>query len=307
MGAKVTTPFVLKHKSGSTATIYPHGATITSFKTSTGKEILFVSSSAKLDGSKAVRGGVPLVFPVFGPDPDKNMPQHGFLRNNTWSVDKKYYEDEDGAACCDLSLSLKDVVKDRGDAGPWSVDEGKYDCTCTFTVKLKADSMTNVLKIQNTGKETFPFQTLLHTYYMIDDHQALNKDACFVEGLNNYTCEDKITTEEYVQGEDNIIIDKEVDRIYKNTEKPELDVKIKTGKDCAVSLKAKASVGGEVTLPVSVVVWNPYIEKAKGMSDFTDEQYNDMICVEPGVLHGEPTIASGSYAQFEQIITSVQD
>src|SRR5436305_14896187 len=39
------------------------GATITSWK-SNGKENLFLSEKAVLDGSKAVRGGIPLVFPV---------------------------------------------------------------------------------------------------------------------------------------------------------------------------------------------------------------------------------------------------
>jgi glucose-6-phosphate 1-epimerase len=42
------------------------GATIISWKDSKGAENLWVSEAAKLDGSKAVRGGVPLVFPVRG-------------------------------------------------------------------------------------------------------------------------------------------------------------------------------------------------------------------------------------------------
>lgn len=39
------------------------GATVTSWK-SNGKENLWVSTAAKMDGSKPVRGGVPVVFPV---------------------------------------------------------------------------------------------------------------------------------------------------------------------------------------------------------------------------------------------------
>lgn len=41
-----------------------HGATVISWKSSTGKENIFLSSKAHLDGSKPVRGGIPLVFPV---------------------------------------------------------------------------------------------------------------------------------------------------------------------------------------------------------------------------------------------------
>ena len=40
------------------------GATVISWKNAAGRENLFLSSKAVLDGSKAVRGGVPIVFPV---------------------------------------------------------------------------------------------------------------------------------------------------------------------------------------------------------------------------------------------------
>ena len=41
-----------------------YGATVISWKSANGKENLFLSSKAHLDGSKPVRGGIPLVFPV---------------------------------------------------------------------------------------------------------------------------------------------------------------------------------------------------------------------------------------------------
>lgn len=41
-----------------------HGATVISWKSANGKENLFLSSKAHLDGSKPVRGGIPIVFPV---------------------------------------------------------------------------------------------------------------------------------------------------------------------------------------------------------------------------------------------------
>lgn len=51
------------------------------------------------------------------------------------------------------------------------------------------------------------------------------------------------------------------------------------------SLKLTASGQcNDKSVPVSCVVWNPNKEKATGMSDFGDDQYHDMICVEPGIL-----------------------
>lgn len=48
---------------GDSVEVLTYGATVVSWK-SNGKENLWLSSAAKLDGSKPVRGGIPVVFPV---------------------------------------------------------------------------------------------------------------------------------------------------------------------------------------------------------------------------------------------------
>jgi D-hexose-6-phosphate mutarotase len=74
--------------------ILHYGATVISWKspgTSGGEplERLFVSSKAALDGSKPVRGGIPIVFPVFGapvlPQFSK-LKQHGYARCSIWNL-----------------------------------------------------------------------------------------------------------------------------------------------------------------------------------------------------------------------------
>lgn len=49
---------------GESVEVLLFGATVISWKSANGKENLFLSSKAHLDSSKAVRGGIPLVFPV---------------------------------------------------------------------------------------------------------------------------------------------------------------------------------------------------------------------------------------------------
>jgi len=49
---------------GESIEVLLYGATIISWKDAKGNEKLWLSEAAKLDGSKAVRGGIPLVFPV---------------------------------------------------------------------------------------------------------------------------------------------------------------------------------------------------------------------------------------------------
>lgn len=50
--------------SGEAVEILLYGATIISWKDAKGGEKLWLSEKAVTDGSKAVRGGIPLVFPV---------------------------------------------------------------------------------------------------------------------------------------------------------------------------------------------------------------------------------------------------
>ena len=75
----------LKHgKENASLTVVPFGATIISWIVE-GQEKIFVSKKAIMDGSKAIRGGVPVCFPNFGPW--SNGPQHGFARNSPdWKV-----------------------------------------------------------------------------------------------------------------------------------------------------------------------------------------------------------------------------
>lgn len=55
---------------GESVEILLYGATVISWKDASGSEKLWLSSAAKLDGTKAVRGGIPVVFPVtFAPFP----------------------------------------------------------------------------------------------------------------------------------------------------------------------------------------------------------------------------------------------
>lgn len=60
-----------------------------------------MSSTAALDGSKPVRGGIPVVFPCFGapahPDHVK-LPQHGFARSEPWSFGATVMDNEAGVS-----------------------------------------------------------------------------------------------------------------------------------------------------------------------------------------------------------------
>jgi len=295
-------PIVVTHSdSGASVSIHPFGATITSFKNGDGKETLFVSRDAITNGTKAIRGGIPICFPQFG-QPDKTYPQHGFMRNNYWTlVSGSKFDNEDGAGC-ELEIKLGDVVNSRG--GKWDVGT-TLGVTCKLYVKVDSKSMTNTMTMSNTGTEDFDFQALFHTYYNVSLSSALHKDKCYVKGLAGYAAYDKFTGSKYTLGHDSVTIDCPTDRVYTPLGgKMDLNVFVAAGPDNFFSLKANGNVDG-TGVPISGVVWNPHRENAEKMGDFGSDQYVDMICVEPGMLSNVPNLRGGKSATFTQIITCV--
>jgi len=284
--------------SGASCQINGFGACLLSYKTggADGRECIFLSRDAKLDGSKAIRGGIPLVFPQFG-HPDKSMPQHGFLRTNFWKADdSSAYDNPEGAGIA-FTLELKDVKNSRG--GAWGEDT-EYDCSFSYNVKIDSKTITTTLEIMNIGQKAFPFQTLLHTYYLVDENAALDGSKCYVNGLEGYLVADKVSGSHYTCGSEPIVIEGLTDRVYTPTAGRDIvDVTVGVGEGKSLKIVASGTCGGEI-LPVSCVVWNPNKEKANSMSDFGDEQYHNMICVEPGILGNTASLEPGQSATLTQ-------
>jgi glucose-6-phosphate 1-epimerase len=70
-GTDLSSKVTARLPSGESVEVLLYGATVVSWKSDGGaRENLWVSEAAKLDGSKAVRGGVPVVFPVRYEDHD---------------------------------------------------------------------------------------------------------------------------------------------------------------------------------------------------------------------------------------------
>lgn len=251
-------------------------------------------------GSKAIRGGIPLCFPQFG-QPDMAMPQHGFLRNNYWTEVSGSRFDGDENAGISFELALKDVVNARG--GKWGADT-TLDAKCTYTVKIDGTGFATTIVMENLGEEAWDFQVLLHNYFLVHGRAALDGEKCNVKGLEGYTVSDKVSGKEYVLGADPVTIPEVIiDRVYDPPQGTvDLSLTVTAGPSNNLSLTATGDVDG-TKVPVSGVVWNPHEINAKGMGDFGDDQFVDMICVEPGLLSNVPTLEAGKKATFSQTIT----
>lgn len=266
------------------ATVLKYGATVLSW-TVDGAEQLWLSEGAKLDGSKAVRGGIPLVFPVFGKSSAEGfggMPQHGFARNSTWE-----FLGQTRADPPTVQFALGPDEANGEIYSQWG--GGNNDFTLLLSVCLNDDNLTTSIEVSNPGSTAWRFNWLFHTYLRVNEIEDT-----LVNNLPGETCYDQLLAETYVEKAPAIDFTQELDRIYKNVSTDKVLQVIELGK---VVHNVK-----RVNLP-DVVVWNPWIEKSGGMSDFLPKSgYQKMLCIEPGHVHDFIELQPGQTWAAQQII-----
>lgn len=275
----------LKHMSGASAEIYLFGGTLTSYKTPDGTERIFVSPGAIFDGKKAIRGGVPLVFPQFG-QPDKAMAQHGFARSSVWALESTNETSEQ----TQVVFSLSDNEDTRS---KWP-----FKFELKYAVQLTAVSLQLKLIAKNTDDKPFLFQSLLHTYFAIPDIGDVS-----VRGLVGRTFVDKLDEgKSKIEDNADVLLPKFTDRVYLG------DSALPVEKDVTICNKAGATgffvvngatIGGDST-PCDVVVWNPYEEASP--SDLPPPAFKNFICVEPGLVAKAHELTPGKEAVVSQKI-----
>lgn len=263
-------------------TILKYGANVLSW-TIKGQEQLWLSSGAKLDGSKAVRGGIPLVFPVFGKKdsgPTANLPQHGFARTSTWEF---------------LGVTKSSPLTVQFALGPEQVDPellGKWpgnDFTLIYSIELSDESLKTTIEVENVDNHPWEFNWLFHTYLRINDIEDT-----MVSNLPGERCYDQLLKHSYEEKLPVVTFHEEVDRIYQQI--PESKVLQ------VVALGHPVHTIKREGLP-DAVVWNPWIKKSEGMADFQPKDgYKNMICIEPGYVHDFKTLAPGERWIGSQLI-----
>ncbi|KAI1323401.1 galactose mutarotase-like domain-containing protein [Xylariaceae sp. FL0255] len=254
-----------------------YGATVISWKDKDGNEKLFLSDAAKLDGTKAVRGGIPLVFPVFGTAPDhaatSKLPQHGFARNSKWEfLGSSPAESNETTDKSDVGVKL-DFGLSSATLGPRDKVLWPHDFTAIYTVTLSPNGLGTGIAITNDGEESFDCQVLMHTYLRIKDITKVT-----VSGLKDSSYVDKVDgAKTKTETSDAISITGETDRVYNPKGGPAVPVVVKEDGVPAFKL-----VRDNLQ---DLVVWNPWVDKAAGMGDFEPKDgYKNMICVEAGTV-----------------------
>lgn len=250
--------------SGWTAEIYTHGAHVTSWKSPTGQEQLFLSEQAIFHPPTAIRGGIPICWPQFG-DMGPCKAQHGFARNTTFEVTESKADS--------ITLEL------RGEADTFSDFPHPYILTCKVTVS--DGSLEQELRVHNpSSTDSLPFTAALHTYFRL----LHGSESVTVLGLSGCKYLDNLQNrKECLEEEEPVKLNGEVDRIYLAV--PD-SLRILDGGEGAKSKEGSNAVSGHRTIEIEksgfqdAVLWNPHVIKASKMKDFGDEEWKDMVCVE---------------------------
>ena len=96
------------------ADIYLQGAHVTHWTPRGQRPVLFVSPKSLFAPGKAIRGGVPVIFPWFGPRGEgRPGPAHGFVRSMEWTVEATELRN-DGILEIALALAPGDVSRAYG-------------------------------------------------------------------------------------------------------------------------------------------------------------------------------------------------
>lgn len=265
------------------AAISTYGGQVLSYRPSSeSRDLLFVSEAAYYEEKKAIKGGIPICWPWFGPDPEgKGRPAHGFVRNRQWGVLGTETLD-DGK-----TRLLLGVDSDEGTRKIWP-----YDFELRIQIDIGSSLEVTLLTVNNSDRP-FVVSQALHAYFQLSD---ITRGRVF--GLDGATFIDKVDGDREKVQDGPVVIAGEVDRIYDSN-----------GADLSVE---DSLLGRRILIQSSgsrsVVVWNPWIEKAAAMGDFMPDEYKEMICVETANAGSDTvSIAPGCEYQLQARYRVVRD
>lgn len=269
-----------------TASFYLHGAHVTNWQPIGHEPVLYLSEQSAYAPGKAIRGGIPIIWPWFGAktigDQTGSPPAHGFARNRPWEVTASRITDS-GAVHVTLALPPQHESLDK----PCLHEFHDLHAICEMEF---GETLRMSLKVTNTGTKAITYEQALHSYFAVSD---ISKTE--VQGLKGIDYLDKVDGfKQKTQTDDAITFNDQVDRPYL---------------DCsgAVTIDDKA---GQRKIIInrdqsnSVIVWNPWSETAAKMSDLDAGGWQHFVCVEAGnVAKNAVTLPAGDAHTMSMAVT----
>jgi glucose-6-phosphate 1-epimerase len=217
------------------------------------EEVIFLSRQARWEKGKAIRGGIPICFPWFrGKADDPDAPAHGVVRTAIWALESIEHNSE--------GITIDMSTESGADTRRWWPADFGLRQRVTFGTQLKLE-----FTVSNTGAMLFRFEEALHTYYKVGDVRKAR-----IRGLDGVTYLDNTDSNKEKKQIGEVAISSPTDNAYLNTQNdlqlldPVLNRSIQIAKQNSHS----------------TVVWNPWAEGARALSDLGDDEWPHMFCTE---------------------------
>jgi glucose-6-phosphate 1-epimerase len=233
------------------------------------KNLLWLSDSVQYKQGKPLRGGIPICWPWFGnlnknPNviqdqvkPEAQVGAHGFARSMPWMV----HSIIENCGYVEIILELTNTPESKK---IWPY-EFNLKARFVFSKTLKVELITS-----NTGTESFAISQALHTYLPTSDitktyiHNA--HASRYIDALDNWKVKKQVGRVGFSEETDRLYFftgnDKTNSEYQLRVESPNLQL-ILNNSDSQ-----------------SAVIWNPWIDKSKRLSQFSPEDFNKMYCIE---------------------------
>lgn len=240
------------------------GAQVLSYRQGDATPIIWLSENANYEAGQPVRGGVPVCWPWFGdlkrnPDQvqdayqgDHPAPAHGLVRSIDWTLVRQD---------CDADSASLTLTCNEGHALPgWP-----HPVHLSLHIRLDSKGLHLSLTSHNLGDAPVALSQALHSYFAVSDIRQVaveGLDGCpYIETMDNW--------QRRLQQAD-LTFEGETDRIY-------LDIPSTLSiRDVGFKRRIRLDTQGSR----AAVLWNPWIDKAGRLSQFADDAWQRMLCIE---------------------------
>lgn len=245
------------------AAIALQGAQVLEYTPRGQRPLIWLSEEVEYQRGQGQRGGIPVCWPWFGAierNPaavralvcSDNLPAHGLVRTRDWTI-RSIREYDDGTEV------ILNFVTDNLLQPYWPhAAELQLQVTVGQSLQLK-------LTTRNLTMQPLALTQALHTYFAISAidnvHATGFENSRYIDTLDNWREHRQHGT---------IDFSGETDRIYLDVPR---EIQLHdSGWNRTIHLRAMNSA--------SAVVWNPWIEKSKRLSQFPHNAWRDMVCIE---------------------------
>ena len=185
------------------AHVYLHVPDVTHYQPCGQPAVLWVSERTAFQIDRPIRGGVPVIFPWFGPKrDDPSQPLHGFARVREWAV-------RDVTRRARRRRRRCHVRPQRCCAHPPASWPHKFALTYVVTI---GRTLETALTVRNEGKIAFGFEEVLHPYFAVGDVRRIA-----IRGLRAMYRDKNYGTDPITDDAERLTFARVTDRVYRNT------------------------------------------------------------------------------------------